>query len=42
MKRHGLHDPFDKDDYKAMIDEAYDELEIMGVNLIRIHLSPVI
>ena len=24
MKRHGLHDPFDKDDYKAMIDEAYD------------------
>jgi len=40
MKRHGLHDPFDKDDYKAMIDEAYDELEIMGVNLIRIHLSP--
>ncbi|VGO13030.1 hypothetical protein PDESU_01584 [Pontiella desulfatans] len=40
MANHGLHEPFEMDAYKAMIDEAYDELELMGCNLIRIHLSP--
>lgn len=40
MAKHGLHKPFELDAYKAMINEAYDELEMMGCNLIRIHLSP--
>ncbi|WP_136060436.1 hypothetical protein [Pontiella sulfatireligans] len=40
MKHHGVHSPMDLDAYKAMIDEAYDELQLMGCNLIRIHLSP--
>jgi hypothetical protein len=40
MKQHGLHMPFDMDNYKAMIDEGFDELEMMGCNLIRIHLAP--
>lgn len=40
MAKHGLHKPLEMDAYKAMIDEAYDELEMMGCNFIRIHLSP--
>ena len=40
MTRHGLHQPLELDAYRAMINEAYDELEMLGCNLIRIHLSP--
>ncbi|MEA2067646.1 MAG: cellulase family glycosylhydrolase, partial [Verrucomicrobiota bacterium] len=40
MKRHGLHVPFDQKKYQAMIDEAFDEIQRMGSNLIRMHLTP--
>lgn len=40
MKRHGLHSPLNLKSYKKMIDEAFSELQMLGCNLIRIHLSP--
>lgn len=39
MARHGLHKPFDMDNYKAMIDEGFDEIQQMNCNLIRIHIA---
>lgn len=40
MQRHGLQCPFDREKYRAMIDAGFDEIQRMGSNLIRIHLSP--
>ena len=40
MAQHGLHVPFDQAKYQAMINEAFDEIQRMDCNLIRIHLSP--
>ena len=40
MANHGLHMPFEMEAYQTMIDEAFDELQMMGCNLIRIHLAP--
>lgn len=39
IARHGLHHPFDMDKYKSLIDEAFDEIQLMDCNLIRIHIA---
>lgn len=40
MKSRALFSPFNMEAYKKMIDESFDQLEFIGVDVIRIHLTP--
>ncbi len=40
ISKKGEFTPFNLDEYKAMVDQSFDEIQLMGCDLIRIHLCP--
>jgi hypothetical protein len=40
FQRLGMHAPFDLKAYQAMADRSFDEIQLLGCDVIRIHLSP--